>query len=339
MISDGTRDLIRESDCVDLHVESFIWTRVFGYDLNRRHGHGLLGARLYSQVDTPRMLEAGLNGAVWSIVTNPFRRQRRRPGVFFRNLARLRAALQARPDELALVSTHGEHVAARAAGKAACWLAIQGGNALDHDLEDLDRIPDDCISRITLVHMLRSTLGSSSSPWAGKDRGLTERGREYVERMNARRILVDLAHISRRGFDDAVAAHDPALPLAVTHTGVNGVHRSWRNLDDEQIRAVAGSGGVVGIVFHGMYLDGSLIWGCRAERIVDHMAHVIKVAGEDHAALGSDWDGFIVTPRDMKTVLELPVLVQCMLDRGWSGDRVKKILGGNYLRMMKELRP
>ena len=69
------------------------------------------------------------------------------------------------------------------------------------------------------------------------------------------------------------------------------------------------------------------------------MAHVIKVAGEDHVALGSDWDGFIVTPRDMKTVLELPLLVQRMLDRGWGGERIKKILGGNYLRMMKEIRP
>ena len=339
MISADARDLLRESDCVDLHVESFIWTRIFGYDLNRRHGHGLLGARFYSQVDIPRLLEAGMGGAVWSIVTNPFRRRRRRPEVFFRNLARLRAAIEARPGELALVTTHAEHLAARAEGKVACWLAIQGGNALDHDLDDLDRIPDSCISRVTLVHMLRSTLGSSSSPWAGKDRGLTALGREYVQRLNQRRILVDLAHISRRGFDDAVEAHDPSLPLAVTHTGVDGVHPSWRNLDDEQIRAVARTGGVVGIVFHGMYLNGSLLGGCGADVIVDHMAHVIKVAGEEHVALGSDWDGFIVTPRDMKTVLELPVLVQRMLDRGWGGERVKKILGGNYLRMMAELRP
>lgn len=331
--------MIRESDCIDLHVESFLWTRIFGYDLSRRHGRGLLGARLYSQVDFPRLREAGMSGAVWSIVTNPFRRRRRRPDVFWRNLARLREIIQAQGETLALVSSHQEYVAARAAGKVGCWLAIQGGNALDRDLEDLARIPDNCVSRITLVHMLRSTLGSSSSPWAGKDRGLTDLGREYVQRCNQQRILVDLAHISRRGFFDAVQVHHKALPLAVTHTGVDGVHPSWRNLDDEQIRAVAATGGVVGIIFHSLYLDGSLLRGCRAECIVDHMAHVIKVAGEDHVALGSDWDGFIVTPRDMKTVLELPVLVQAMLQRGWSGERVKKILGGNYLRMMRELRP
>ncbi len=102
---------------------------------------------------------------------------------------------------------------------------------------------------------------------------------------------------------------------------------------------MAQTGGVVGIIFHSYFLNGSLLRRCQASDVVDHMAHVIKVAGEDHVALGSDWDGFIVTPRDMKTVLELPLLVQRMLDRGWGGERIKKILGGNYLRMMKEIRP
>jgi len=337
-VSREAADLVRHSDCIDLHVESFLWTRWVGYDLARRHGRGALGARLYSQVDIPRMLEVGMSGAVWSIVTNPLRRRHRRPGMFFRNLARLRGVIEDNPEQLALVSDCAGYRAAREQGKLACWIGIQGGNALDHDLDDLDRIPDRCVSRVTLVHMLRSTLGSSSSPWAGKDGGLTDLGREYVQRMDAGRILVDLAHISRRGFFDAVEAHDPDLPLAVTHTGVDGVHACWRNIDDEQIRAVARTGGVVGIIFHCMYLDGSVLRRCEAARVVDHMAHVIKVAGEDHVALGSDWDGFIVTPRDMPTVLELPVLVQRMLDRGWSDARIQKILGGNYLRMMGDLR-
>ncbi len=69
--------------------------------------------------------------------------------------------------------------------------------------------------------------------WAGRDRGLTDLGREYVQRMNQERILVDLAHISRRGFFDVLEVHDPAQPVAVTHTGVDGVHPCWRNLDDE----------------------------------------------------------------------------------------------------------
>ena len=75
------------------------------------------------------------------------------------------------------------------------------------------------------------------------DQGLTDRGREYVRRLNDARVFVDLAHVSREGFFDAVAVHDRSQPLIVTHTGVAGVHPHWRNLDDEQLRAIADTGG------------------------------------------------------------------------------------------------
>ena len=77
----------------------------------------------------------------------------------------------------------------------------------------------------------------------------------------------------------------------------------------------------------------------RAESIVAHLQHVVDTIGDDHAALGSDWDGAIFTPRDMPTCLELPRLVDRMLARGWSADRIRKILGGNFLRALGALRP
>jgi membrane dipeptidase len=156
--------------------------------------------------------------------------------------------------------------------------------------------------------------------------------------MNQRRILVDLAHISRPGFWDALEVHDRSQPAVVTHTGVCGVTPHWRNLDDAQIKVIAGTGGVVGVIFHSAFL-GDPFWGGRASSIVDHMEQIIAVAGDDFVALGSDWDGMICTPRDMPTVLELPVLVERMLARGWNAERIRKILGGNYLRVMQAIRP
>ena len=76
----------------------------------------------------------------------------------------------------------------------------------------------------------------------------------------------------------------------------------------------------------------------RAETIVDHLAHIVEVVGDDFASLGSDWDGAIVPPRDLPTCLELPRLVECMLGRGWSSERIQKILGGNFLRALATLR-
>lgn len=330
-------ELVDASDVIDLHVESFIWTRLLGYDLTRRHGRGPFGARFFSHVDLPRMREAGMSGAVFSIATNPLRRRSTRPGVLLRNVERLRTILDGAPG-CRVVASHSDWIRAREAGDLGCFIGIQGGNALDAHPDDVFRIPGDVVTRITLVHLSDSRLGSTSSPFGFRDVGLTPFGREYVQRLNERRILVDLSHISERGFRDAVEVHDRTQPLVVTHTGVQAVHQSWRNVDDRQIRAVAKTGGVVGIIFHTGFL-GEGRTGQSADAIVRHMEHVIDVAGDDFVALGSDWDGFITTPRDMQTVLELPVLVQRMLDHGFQAERIRKVLGGNYLRVMQQIRP
>jgi membrane dipeptidase len=303
-----------------------VWARVFGYDLSRAHGRGLLGARLYSQADLPRMREGGFTGAVLSVATNPFRRRASRSSVVGANVGRLVEALR-RAGGVTVVADHADYRAAREAGRFACFVAIQGGNAAD-----VEQLPP-VVSRVTLVHLTRSRLGSPSAPLGG-GRGLTAYGREFVEALNDRRVLVDLAHASSRTFWDALAVHDRAQSPIVSHTGVAGVHPSWRNIDDDQVRAVADRGGVVGIMYHRGFLGGA-----TSEAVLRHLEHVIRVGGEGAAALGSDWDGLIVTPKDMPTARELPVLVKGMLDRGWSGDRVAKVVGGNYLRVLAEVRP
>ncbi|MDQ6927312.1 MAG: dipeptidase [Actinomycetota bacterium] len=336
VLSAEAAQLLASSELVDTHIESFVWTRVIGYDLNERHGRGPLGGWFFSQCDLPRMLDAGMTGAVFSIATNPFRRRARRPGTLVRNVHRLRAALESNP-RAAVVKDMDGYRRARSDGKLACFLAVQGGNAIGSP-QDLEAIPDDMISRITLVHLSRSSLGSSSAPGGRGSAGLTALGRECVEAMNARRIVVDLAHISRRGFWGALDVHDRSQPVIVSHSGVCAMHESWRNVDDAQIKAIAKLGGIVGVMFHTGFLGESLIAG-RAEAVVRHLEHVIRVGGEDTAAIGSDWDGLIVPPRDMRTVLQLPLLVQLMLDRGLTPATVRKVLGANYLRVMQAVRP
>ncbi|HUB07828.1 MAG TPA: membrane dipeptidase [Myxococcales bacterium] len=334
-ISREAVDLYLSSEVVDLHIDSFLWTRQIGYDLRKRHGAGLGGAWL-SQVDLPRVREAQLAGAMWSITTNPFRNEARRAEVFFENLARLRDILESCTDDVALARNLAEYRAARAAGKHAAFLVVQGGNALDAE-GALDRLPEGQILRVTVVHLTNSSLGATSSPFARGAGGLTERGRDFVRKLDEKRIFVDLAHVERRGFFDAVAVHDRELPLLVTHTGVSGVFRHWRHLDDDQIRAVADTGGAIGIMCQSQML-GDRTWAGRSETVVRHMEHVIAVGGEDACSFGSDWDGLIVGPRDMRTCLELPRLVQRMLDRKWPEARVRKVLGENFLRTLRDLR-
>jgi membrane dipeptidase len=326
-ISSETREL----------YDSFIWKRIFGYDLLKRHGHGMTGARFLSQVDLPRLREAKVRGAIWSITTNPFRGGRGRDQAFTKNFEQLTSIFKSVPSEVRLVKTVADYHEAKKRGQHAAWIGIQGGNALDFNLDSIDRFGDQLI-KVTLIHLLNSDLGVSSAPSTSRQgQGVTSRAHEYIERLNAKKIFVDLAHINREGFFDVLKVHDRTQPAIVSHTGVNRVFKHWRNLDDLQIRAIADTGGTIGIIYQSTFLGDPALKG-RAISIINHIEHVINVVGDDYVSLGSDWDGLILTPVDMPTCLELPVLVQLMLERGWTPDRIQKIMGGNYLRALKLLR-
>ena len=334
VISQSARELVRASEVIDLHVDTFIWTRIFGYDLRKRHGSGPFAGCLMSQVDLPRVQAGGWSGAMWSITTNPWRSAGARARALSANVQRLTTLLEG-SQVARVVRTHAEYQAARAEGLHAALLAVQGGNACDADDSVIE---SGALTRVTLVHMTSSAVGATSSPLRlGQDTGLGHLGARLVERLNTSRTFVDLAHISRRGFFEAVALHDQSQPLIVTHTGVSGVYPSWRNLDDDQLKCIADTGGVVGVVFHGEYLSGHFLGG-PLDAVAAHLAHIVNVAGEDVAALGSDWDGMIMPPRELRSAEQLPRLVQALLDAGLSERAIHKLLGDNFLRAFQRLR-
>lgn len=347
-VSVAAAELLLGSDVIDLHIDTFIPPRLplVRYDLGRRHAKGFLGGRFFGHLDLPRLYDSGLTGAMWSITTNPFRRAARRWVVFQKNLERFRAMVAASEGRLELVRTSAEYRAARARGAHGIFLAIQGGNALEKAPAGLDSIPRDGaptdphpVTRVTLVHLTNAAYGITSSPfkgWKGK-RGLTPIGRDFVAHLDQHRVFVDLAHINPAGFWDAVDAHDKHLPLIATHTGVAGVKPHWRNLDDAQVKAIADSGGVVGVIYSRAFLRRR---GAPddAGMIVDHMEHIAKVAGEDAIAIGSDYDGAIVPPKDLRSGDSYVRLVQKMLERGFGEGRIRKILGANFLGSFERLR-
>lgn len=324
---------------VDLHTDTFIAARLGLYDPAKEHTHD--SRHFVGHVDLPRARRGGLKGALWSITTNPFRSAAGRARALQENLARLRTfATQTRG--AAWVTTAAAFDAAMARGEHAIIPAIQGANALG-DAVSLKALRADDVVSVTLVHLLSSGYGETSTPlplrrWLGPA-GLSARGRALVEQLDGERVLLDLAHASVDTFWDAITVHDRSLPVAVTHTGVSGVYPHWRNLTDSQLKAVADTGGLVGVIFQPSFLGPKESRDDGVALVVRHLAHIIGVVGEDHAALGSDWDGFIVPSEDLKNPLALPGLVAEMLARGWSPERIGKILGGNFRRVLGVLRP
>lgn len=331
--------LARDCELIDLHIDTFIPPRLWGYDPLVEHRSALLGRWWFGHLDVPRMAEGGLSGAMWSITTNPSRRPAKRWDTFQRNLAGMRSLVVRSGGALEIVRDLPEYRAARSRGAHAVLVSIQGGNALEAAPGGVAAVPDSIVVRATIVHLTTSSFGETSSPLRvfHPIRGLTEKGAEFIRQCNEQRVFVDLAHIAERAFWDAWEVVDRSQPVLATHTGVDGPREHWRNLSDRQIEAIAETGGTVGIIFSEPFLrrPGGPLNGAM---VVEHMQHVIDVVGDDHVSVGSDYDGMIRPPWDLKSGDTYPVLVQHMLDAGWDDERISKVLGENFLRALGVLR-
>ena len=337
-VSTEACELLLDSPFIDLHLDLEVPVRLLGYDPAKRHGTQTSRPRIFfGHTDYPRLLEAGFSGVVYDIATNIARPEHNRQATTLRNITACLGRIAAHPEHLAHVTTRSGYDEAVANGKLAMFLSLQGGNALASDPSVLDGEVGQQLHRITFVHLTSSVLGGTNSP-LGFDRGATDRGRAFVETCNHNRVLVDLAHSGKATFWDVIKVHSSDIPVIVSHTGVQAVRDHWRNVDDDQIRAIADRGGVVGVMYQSSFLERVMLWGKRG-KIVDHLAHIIEVVGEDYAAIGTDYDGMIVPPGDLPDVTSHPLLVQDMLDRGWSDTRIRKVLGGNYLRVVADARP
>ena len=339
-VSEEAYQLTLDAEVVDLHIDTLIPQRLWGRDPLVPHGWSPFAGRFFGHLDLPTLERGGVTGAMWSITTNPFRPAGNRWRTFLRNLERYRDLEERSEGRIQVATNHSEYMSARAAGAHVCLPAVQGGNAIEAAPELAASIPGDIITRVTLVHLTNSGFGATSSPGAlwRANQGLTPRGKDLVASLNERRVLVDLAHINPRGFQDAVEVHDGSAPLIVTHTGVDGVRPHWRNLSDEQLKRIADTGGTIGVMFHKGFLK-RRGGPTGLEMIMEHVHHIVETVGEDHASIGTDYDGAITPPAGCRDGLTYPKLTDAMLKRGYSESRIRKILGENALRVLKAIRP
>lgn len=317
----------------DLHADTAKLMERLGYDLAERHERTLPRPINYvGHVDLPRLRDGGVAAQVFGLWTVPYPERGCRASVDAQ-LDALDAAIARHPDQITWALSADEVAAAQAAGKLAAMGGIEGGQALEGDPAAVEHFARRGVRAIGLLHFSANALGApAKGKGADPDRGLSAIGHEVVGEMNRCGVIVDLAHINRKGFFEALAASSQA-PM-VTHTGVLGVHDHWRNIDDEQLRAVADRGGCVGIIFARRFLGGA-----NLDAVVDHLLHIVDTAGEDVPALGSDFDGFVVPPVGLEDVACLPNLTAALARRGVGEARLRKILGGNAQRVLASVPP
>ena len=329
-ISAEAREVHFSAIVIDLHADTpKLMSR--GYDFAQRHRPRWPVSWFAGHVDLPRMRDGGLSAQWFGMWTAPIQRRGAADDIH-RQLDALSAAAEALAGQFRLASNGDEVREAVAMGATVGLRGIEGGHALDADLENLITFARRGVRYLGLTHFSRNAIASPAIGLGGnRDTGLTGFGHEVVEACEDLGVLVDLAHINRRGFQDVLEL--ARKPVIVSHTGVNSCRQIWRNIDDDQIRAVADTGGVVGIIFSPSYIGGHL------EAVVDHLLHVIDVGGPDCVAVGSDWDGFIRPAKELASPAGLPLLTEAMLRRGCAAETVHKLLGGNALRVLDTLPP
>ena len=329
--SPAARAIHAAHPAIDLHADTLMWSRWIGYDLLRRHEPPLPRAAIGGHVDVPRMIDGGMGAQFFGLVTLPTRdKMRVLAQSTHEQIDALEETIARDPRALRLVRTAADLEAARADGAIGALLGIEGAHALEGHLENVDVFARRGVRYLGLLHFSANEAGFPAyGRGARPDAGLTSWGRALVERCEANGVIVDLAHINKRGFLDVCAM--ATKPLMVSHTGVLGAFDHWRNIDDEQLRAVADRGGCVGVIFCPKYVGGDGI-----EPVVRHLLHILNVVGEDAPALGSDWDGFIIPTRPLADPRGLPLLTDGLLAAGVSERAIGKLLRENVMRVLAE---
>jgi microsomal dipeptidase-like Zn-dependent dipeptidase len=335
------RELHQQLFVADLHADTLLWDR----DLLKRHTIG--------HADVPRLIEGNVALQAFTIVTKVpddlkldgndpdsdsltlLSIAERWPVTAWRSLtaralhqaSRLHDAADRSGGALAIVKTAQDltrYLPRRTSGSRllAAFLGVEGAQALDGNLDNLDALFDAGVRMMAPTHLSDNDMGGSAH---GIEKGgLTDRGRELVRRMESKGMIVDLAHASARTFDDVIAIS--TRPVVVSHTGVRGTCDNVRNLSDDQLRAVAKTGGIVGIGYWE-----TATCGRDAVAVARAIRHAITVAGIAHVGLGSDFDGAVAEPFDTTGLVQI---TDALLVGGFGEAEIESIMGGNVVRLL-----
>jgi len=287
------------------------------------------------------------------------------------------------PNELALCTSPGEILAALAAGKFAILLGVEGGHAIENSLELLRVYHSLGVRYMTLTWANSNEWADSSGDLSDPDiphhNGLTDFGREVIVEMNRLGMMIDVSHVSDKTFADVLAVS--RAPVIASHSCARALCNSPRNLTDDQLRALAASGGVCFVNHYAAFVDEDYrqaVQTIRAERSAEHTAlaaeyaarnehipfhlanqidrdfaarlrrppfeslidqfdHIIRVAGIDHVGIGTDFDGMSSMPEGIDSAADLPKITAALLARGHSAEDLRKVLGGNLMRVFDEI--
>ncbi|HEX8829579.1 MAG TPA: dipeptidase [Longimicrobium sp.] len=324
-----------------------------------------------NNTDVARLRQGGVGGVFWAAYV-PVETMGHAPGparVALEQIDLIHRMTAASPD-LQLALTADDIERAHRAGKIASLIGIEGGHSIENSLGTLRQFHALGVRYLTLTHASTLDWADAATDSARHD-GLTRFGEEVVREMNRVGMLVDLSHVSPATMKDAIRVS--AAPVIFSHSSARALADHPRNVPDDVLRLLKPNGGIVMVNFYSGFVEPRAAAAMRnmfevqrrfraqypddpqaAQRayrdwqrqnptprgniatVADHIDHIVKVAGIDHVGIGSDYDGVTSLPEGMEDVSRYPYLTVELLRRGYSDADVRKVLGGNLLRVMRQ---
>ena len=335
--------------------------------------------------DLDRLKEGGMDVQLFSVycdgdTKNPY-------AYANRAMDSLDAVALRNPDKIIKVSNYAEMLKVVQQHKIAAMFGVEGGHMIEDDLAKLESLYKRGARYLTLTHNIAPSWATSAAdeaplnpPGGGtlkdpaRKKGLTDFGRQVVQRMNQLGMMIDVSHSGDQTFWDVIKLS--TKPIIASHSSVYSLVPHRRNLKDDQIKAIAKNGGVIQVNFNpgfidssfdkkeaafmakhkteydslmksGMkdyyvldYLNNKYAVEANAMRpplsaLIDHIDYIVKLVGVDYVGLGSDFDGINLTPQQLDDVTTYPLITKALVEKGYSKKDINKILGGNLLRVLK----
>ncbi|ULQ50746.1 dipeptidase [Flavihumibacter fluvii] len=295
-----------------------------------------------------------------------------------RQIDSLDAVVARNPDKIVKVAGYGELVKAVHHHKIAAMVGVEGGHMIEDDLGKLEALYNRGARYLTLTHNIPPSWATSAADETTHPglphKGLTDFGRQVVQRMNQLGMIIDVSHAGDQTFRDIMAT--TTKPIMASHSSVYALVPHRRNLKDEQIKAIAKNGGVIQVNFNPGFIDSSFgnketafIKHHAAENdsllksgmgdfytldylynkyagevnfmrpplsmLIQHIEYIINLVGVDYVGLGSDFDGINLTPLQLGDVTTYPLITKALVEKGYSKKDITRILGGNFLRVLQ----
>ncbi len=293
-----------------------------------------LGSRtLVGHLDIPRMKEGGVDVQFFAVFIEDIYKPDRSLKRTLQLIDCFYKEIEKNQDDISLVTNYNQIEEVNSAGKIAAILSIEGGEALEGDLGVLRVLYKLGVRLLTLTWNQRNQIADG----IGESRtgsGLTKFGLKVIDEMNRLGMLIDVSHLSETGFWDVIKRSK--APIVASHSNCYALCPHLRNLKDEQIKALADKGGVIGITFVPNFLTHEKRKTTVGD-VVKHIDYLVEKVGVDYIGLGSDFDGTGGLPLGLEGVDKVPNITGELLDRGYKEKDIKKILGENFLRVFKEV--